>query len=334
MDETKLYLDSGYLNMPEVIKNTTDWIFVFGGRGVGKTYGALKYVLDNNIQFFYLRRLQTQIDEIKKPKKNPFNKINTDLGYNVQVKPDGKTSINFVQNGLIVGSGAALSTIANIRGFDASDIDIIIFDEFIPEKQESPIRGEADALFNAYETINRNRELLGKPPVKLLCLANANAIDCPVFIALQLVLKVEKMKRNKIKVLKVGQDITLVNMEDSPIAEQKQNTILYRVTRNTDFAKMALNNNFAYNDFDNIDSVKIKGLKALVTVGEITIYKSEDCYYISLHRSGDPDQYGTSDRELLSFQHKYWRLYNRYIDGKVKFENYLCKALFLKYIDK
>ena len=334
MDETKLYLDSGYLNMPEVIENNTDWIFVFGGRGVGKTYGALKYVLDNNIHFFYLRRLQTQIDEIKKPTKNPFNKINSDLGYSVEVKPDGKTSINFVQNGLIVGSGAALSTIANIRGFDGSDIDIIIFDEFIPEKQESPIRGEADALFNAYETINRNRELLGKPPVKLLCLANANAIDCPVFIALQLVLKVEKMKRNKIKVLKVGRDITLVNMEDSPIAEQKQNTILYRVTQNTDFAKMALNNDFSYNDFDNIDSVKIKGLKALVTVGEITIYKSEDSYYISLHRSGDPDQFGTSERELLSFQHKYWRLYNRYIDGKVKFENYLCKALFLKYIDK
>ena len=40
----------------------------------------------------------------------------------------------------------------------ASDI---IFAEFIPEAHERLIKNEAAALFNFYETINRNRELDG-----------------------------------------------------------------------------------------------------------------------------------------------------------------------------
>lgn len=329
-----IYQENGYLDVPKLVNHKCSWVLVYGGRGQGKTYGSLKYVYENKINFLFLRRLQTQIDIIKRPKYNPFKKLNSDLGIDIEVKPEGKQGINFVENGVVIGSGMALSTIANLRGFDGSDIDIIIFDEFIPERQEHPIKGEADALYNAYETINRNRELEGKPPVKLLCLSNANAIDCPLFLSLGLITRIEKMQKNHENYYQVSKDILLISMEESPIAKKKEDTVLYRITANTDYSKMALNNTFAYDDFSGIKSNNLKGYKPLVTVGEITIYKKEDLYYVSEHKSGTPADFNTNERELLQFRRKYWRLYNRYIDGKFTFENYLCKALFIKYIDK
>jgi hypothetical protein len=35
-----------------------------------------------------------------------------------------------------IGYTCALSTLSNMRGFDASDIQLLICDEFIPEKHE------------------------------------------------------------------------------------------------------------------------------------------------------------------------------------------------------
>ena len=45
----------------------------------------------------------------------------------------------------------ALSTVSNLRGFDMSDCTLLIYDEFIPEPHERPLKNEAAALFNAYE---------------------------------------------------------------------------------------------------------------------------------------------------------------------------------------
>ena len=68
----KLYLESGYLNMEYIINLPVPFIFVLGGRGTGKTYGALKYLLDNDKRFIMMRRTQTQVDMIKDSAFNPF----------------------------------------------------------------------------------------------------------------------------------------------------------------------------------------------------------------------------------------------------------------------
>ena len=70
------------------------------------------------------------------------------------------------KNGDVVAVGIALSVVANIRGIDFSDYDYILFDEFIPSDGERPIKREFEAFLNFYETVNRNRELEGKPAVK------------------------------------------------------------------------------------------------------------------------------------------------------------------------
>ena len=60
--DRKLYLKNGYLNVPYILHYNVPFIFVVGGRGTGKTYGALKYVLESGTPFIYMRRTQSQAD--------------------------------------------------------------------------------------------------------------------------------------------------------------------------------------------------------------------------------------------------------------------------------
>ena len=104
----------------------------------------------------------------------------------------------------------ALSTISNVRGFDATDRDVLIYDEFIPERHERPIKDEATAFFNAIETIQRNRELEGKDPLTVLCLANANELANPLFIELKLVKRAMALIRKGIEF-----ELCLINFSEN-----------------------------------------------------------------------------------------------------------------------
>ena len=46
-----LYLENGYVNMAKIIETDVPFIFVIGGRGTGKTYGTLQYMLNQNSTF-------------------------------------------------------------------------------------------------------------------------------------------------------------------------------------------------------------------------------------------------------------------------------------------
>ena len=165
-EDIPLYLDNGYLNVPWLLDNSLPWILMWGARGIGKTYGVLKYLYEHDEYFILLRRKQNQVDMLNKPEFQPFKKLNEDFGWCVDVKPISKYHSRFyVQNGendiKELGLTMALTTVTNIRGFDASDVKVIFYDEFIPETIDRPIKGEGEALLNAYETTNRNREFNG-----------------------------------------------------------------------------------------------------------------------------------------------------------------------------
>ena len=72
----KLYLESGYVDMSILIRHPAPFIFVYGGRGTGKTYGSLQQAVHNNIKFIYTRRLAKQMKMAARPDLQPFNQIN------------------------------------------------------------------------------------------------------------------------------------------------------------------------------------------------------------------------------------------------------------------
>jgi hypothetical protein len=237
-------------------------------------------------------------------------------------------------NERIIGYTAALSTFSNIRGFDASDVELLIYDEFIPERHERPIKEEGSAFFNAYETINRNRELNGNKPLQVLCLANANDIGNPLFMELKLIRLAEKMRSSGQEVyIDKERGIGLFMLDNSPISEQKAETALYKLTKGHSFAEMSLANDFYKEESAPIISRPIKEYKPIVTIGELTIYKhkSNGLYYCSTHKTGSCPVYGTGDTDRARFKKQYIRLWLRYMDNKIEFEETLCEILFQKY---
>ena len=164
--------------MGAVIDSPYTFIWVLTGRGLGKTFGCLdklreKSLEDPDQKFMYFRRLQAQIDVVAKPEFSPFKKVDRVRQYVTTARSISKNTFGFYDGDRLLGYAGALSTFVNLRGFDGSDISYILYEEAIPKISERSIPHEFEALMDAYETINRNREIdEGKPPVKLICIGN------------------------------------------------------------------------------------------------------------------------------------------------------------------
>ena len=337
----KLYLDNGYANMSAIRHCGYNAIFVYGGRATGKTYGSLKMVVEENEKFIYMRRTQAQCDLISKPEFSPFKSLNNDGICSIGCKPLSKYAAGFYEqeideNGNVeyvgepYGFSCALSTISNMRGFDASDVTLLIYDEFIPEKHERPIKNEGAALLNAYETINRNRELKGAKPLTLLCLANANNLANPIFAELKLIDKVTKMSaKGQTQLFDNKRGIAVFALSDSKISAAKRNTALYHLAEGTDFSEMSLNNQFTADHPVNIAAANLKEYRPICAIGEICIYrhKSQDKYYVCAHKSGSPETFDYTEYGIKQFQAKYLWLRLAYIQSKIYFQSYSCEIL-------
>ena len=332
-----IYEESGYLDVAGILALKQPFNFIVGGRGDGKTFGALKYVLEHPEigKFMLMRRTQAQADLINKPELSPFKPVCEYLNVEIDTKPLSKYSAEFLRGDEIIGFTCALSTIANMRGFDASDVTLLVFDEFCGEKHERPIKFEGDAFKNCYETLNRNREFDGRPPLQVLCLANAFNIANPIFMDMGLVGIAERMRqRNQEVYINKERGIVLILPRSEKIAEKKRDTALYRATSSA-FTDMALNNEFVYNPTDNILSQPIHEYRPVCRVGDITIYKHKSIkkYYVSEFTTGDPESFKTDEVEMKRFIKAYGRrLFQAYMNDNVIFENMYCKSLFEYYL--
>lgn len=339
-----IYTKDGWPDMRVIRGQNCPFIAIVGGRGTGKTYSTLENVLETDVKaggkFIYLRRTMAQVKMCCNDKYNPFRKINHNTGRDVHAEKDGD-SINFLDgDGQQIGSALALSTVSNIRGIDAHDTTVIVFDEFIRDKSERRMKGEAEALFNFYETVNRNRELEGQPPVQLIMLANANDSANAIFMYLHLVMVCERQKQRGVypaiyKNLERG--ILLIDFgPTNEISQKKAQTALYRLTAGTAYADMALKNQYTYNDPSRQASRPLKEYLPVVFVGELAVYqhKSGGVYYCTNHKSGAAPNFGTGGTELQRFRRAFAWLWLSYLDDKIEFENYAVESLLTLYFEQ
>ena len=344
-----LYLENGYANIPEILKQPVSFSFCIGGRGTGKTYGALSFALDmackTGQKFCLMRRTQSQLETIAKTETNPFKSIIRDRGYDWSCEPvtAGKSIFAYRKTtyeegkavyGEVLGYAIALSTVSNLRGFDMTDVSLLIYDEFIPERHERALRGESDAFANCYETINRNREIQGQPALKVLCLANSNDFASPLMIGLNLVGQIEKMiNKGQSVYINPQKSVGIYLLTDSPISGQKALTSLYKLMQNTAFSDMAIGNAFDGSNDPDIVSVNLVEYKPLAAVGEVCIYKhkSEESYYVSMHTSGTVKRYSGDSIDMKRFFDTHKSVILAVIYGDVLYESHFAKALFIKY---
>lgn len=352
--DKKIYLPSGYVDIPNLLDMATRHgcyvILGVGGRGCGKTYGGLDYLLNTGRKFIYLRRKQKHVEMNCNPAFNGFAKLNHDKGYNYMFSMIPKTDLAGVYEyeedaesgkikpvGRVLGYCASISTFCDTRSVDFSDVDYLFYDEFIPEKKERKMTDEAYTFNNVLETVNRNRELEGKSPLITFCLANSEKLDNALFVYYGLVRTAMKMRRDgqEIKFLS-NRGICLVDFVNSPISRRKGDTFIYgKLNRGNRFADMAIRNEYDIDSGVTCKKQNIAEFLPVVAVGEICIYqhKSRSAYYVSYIKSGNPPTYGTSDTDLQRFERKYTWLWRAFLLDHVTFQDYSCFILFNDYFN-
>lgn len=332
---SKIYTEKGWINWKYIIDQGSAFNMIVGARGVGKTYGLMKELIEREEPFIYLRRLKTQIDNCGKVNGNPFKRINIDTGRNILPFAVGG-NIEFREgekDGKLIAVGVALSTVATVRGIDFSDYKYIVFDEAIAMIGEKPIKNEFEAFLNFYETANRNREIIGEKAVQVFLLGNANKLSNPYFTGWHFMKTALKMIRGKQMVYRTPDNTRIMIMlQDSPISRAKAETAVYK--NGTDgFLSMALNNEFR-TDETNIHPEPLKEYNHIVSIGEIGIYrhKSERRYYVS-SKIQKPyyDDFGI---QLRMFRNDFIMLRVHYLIAKnVIFEDYESELLFREYFE-
>lgn len=335
-----LYHDSGYPRMNLVFEDKAPFCVCVGGRGIGKTFGALDYLIAHNIPFIYMRRTQAQIDACKIPELNPFKALNRVKGTDIVASAIGKSVAGFyhgenvdgkvVAVGKPVAIGFPLSTFSNIRGIDASDYDVLLFDEVIPEPRERPIADESGAFLNAVETISRNRELDGRPPLKVVLLSNSNDLKCGVLDAIGAQRPLDKMAaRGREYGTFHGGALAIYRFRDSPISERKRHTALYQVANNKDFRGMALDNSFNAETYRNVVNRPLVEYVQLASCGGVTVcrHKGNGSYYV-IEGESAPLRYNSAAQGVKAFKAELVGMLPDILALRVEYSSAVAKAKF------
>ena len=300
-----LYTKDGFLNVSwidrEAERINAAFIVILGTRQIGKTYGTLKLMLDDNRNFILMRRTQTETDFISNGTLNPFLALGrTDIKVKKENQYIGKIMSETETGYTPIGVTLSLTCVSKIRGFSGASFTDLVYDEFIPESHINKIRNEGDAFLNAVVTISGNREIEGKPPLRCWLLANSNNIGSPILKALNITDKVESMDKSgqELSILPERGIIIVLAKAAELAGKRKKTSLMKAINKETEFSKMAFDNEFSYNDAENVARKDLKQFQLLASVtGVLSIWKSKnnDTLYISSYRKSN-SEFSNTDR--------------------------------------
>jgi len=308
MSQPKKIVEHGHLesdgyfwNLKKCDRAACVYNIIMGGRGIGKTFGCLHRARTMYSKFIYVRRTEVEIGAIANPKYNPFKKLNAHFDWNIQATYTAKEGMGAFYDTRIdedgqeieefVGYAAAVSTFSKLRGADLSDVDIGVYDEFMKSKNAKPIKGEAEMFFDMCETINRNRELLGEKPVIWYILSNSRSLDSPLLSELKLIPVIEHMKRNNRQAYTdKSRELHIELPADLEISNDKRGTSLYKLLGDNTYTSHAIDNEFAYDSFENIKTVNMREYEPYIQIEDLYVYshKSDIRYHICTSQAKCP----------------------------------------------
>lgn len=340
-----IYLDNRHLMS---YKSGGYHIFIIiGGRGRGKTYSAKKYIFDKFFykgqKFVWVKATEKMCDKLKELKGYKFCQDiveNKEYKFPFTVTIDGDNSI-FVnrttkdKDGKETTSSShcgylmPLSTFYSLKGNAFNDIDTIVVDEFIAEKNEV-IRGDrAWQFLNTVETIGRLRT-----NYTIILLANALDASDPIL----------NLFFNKIKdhgyYFNRAKDCVLWYMGDSEsYSEKRAESIAGKLIKGTDYEQQIDNNKFI--TYDNLyfdkrgDSTFLCRLES--GVNRINLYLG-DYIYVTLAKKNKVKNCfvrtieDKTDVSTVISPRFLDRLQLLYSNNSILFENETARRIFVDFI--
>lgn len=232
-----------WFNIRNVLQFEALFNFIIGARGVGKTYSCLRdridHFLETGRKFIYLRRYDT---EAKSVKKKMFTQICNDTGFIIDCRlgteikmylgdpnlKDEKKRNKFKKT---IGYVESLTKGKVLKSSDYSDVDLIIFDEFIIDKGVYRyLDDEVTYFLEYYETVSRLRD------VTVVFLSNAITHYNPYFLEFNLPKPYGKKnyyKRN---------DFLVYMVKNDTYKNKKKNTRFGKLIEGTRYSEYAIDN--------------------------------------------------------------------------------------------
>ena len=233
--------NSIFINFNKILSYGSFITFVLAERGVGKSYGAKKFIINHykktGKQTVYLRRYNKELQEALMKKSIPifFDQIKDEF-------PNDKLTNSkelLYYNKEVCGYAVALSTSNILKSSTFENVDTIIYDEFIIDKGTYHyLQNEVTAFFEIIETIFRLRN------GRVLLLGNAISITNPYFIELDLWLPYNSEYKIFKKDDKGNPLLTVYYGKNLKYREAKKSTRFGQLIDGTKYGKYAIDNEF------------------------------------------------------------------------------------------
>ena len=235
--------------------------FIIGNRGAGKTFGGLKYGLEQFIkgrekgkceQFVYVRRYETELEKLTKSRGGRLFRAHEKFfpGH------DLKAESNVLKcDGDVCGYAIPLSTASKQKSDSFPDVSLILFDEFIIDNSGTYhyLKDEVRLFLDLYETIARPGSEHKR--VVVFFLSNAVSITNPYFDFYHL----DKPKDSDIQRFGAARGILVQNVMSQAMVEAKAAHEFYQINRETEYFDYAVKNEWL---MDNEDFIEHKSQRA------------------------------------------------------------------------
>ncbi|MBO7713731.1 MAG: phage DNA encapsidation protein [Methanobrevibacter sp.] len=347
--------DFKYYDLKDDLAKYPDaWCYlIWSARSDGKTYSTLRYCVENKKKFAFIKRTIDDVNMLcthaksddTKLNVSPFKPLNRDFGWNympIKVNKGFAGFYNCDENdkpyGDPVGYAVALAIATDVKGFDISEVDYIIFDEFIPARYARVKRTEGAALLDIYMTAKRDRKQRGREELKLVCIANATSINNPTFQVLEVTDIAARMDMTNTEYY-YDQRKIMMHFIPGVELEQKNPEDLDGIEiamMGTEWAAMSFGGHFAYDDFTAVKHIRLKGYQPLTAVRynrkEYYIYIKDGYYYMCKSKAKVEIYDLSRENEQKRFFYDYvFRLRDATISNRMAFSDYSMYDLIINY---
>lgn len=331
-------------------------IATWSRRGPGKTYSFLRYCIDEESFFIYMKRTNDDIELLctgsdnpdLKADMDPFVPLNRDFGWTIKPKLIKQGIAGFYETdadgkhiGKPLGLCISLTRVKSVKGMDLSRADFVCFDEFIPQRTEVVRRKEGEAFADFIMTAMRDKAKRGQR-LKVVLFANAEEISTPITNAFELVDDMAELSfRKESHYYNRDRKILLhhITNQEIPLSDAELNSDMFCLMKGTSWAQKAFFGDFANNDFSNIKKISIKGMRCIHRI------KYKNKYLYIYRRDRDNMHYMTYvkgpfmfDWDLNKENHQklFWVEYGQElrvdcIEDNFKFEKYTMYDLIMNY---